>query len=58
LLRITEGRTLIWITHRLVRMDRMDTIFVLDGGKVVESGSHRSLLSAGNRYAALHLRLP
>jgi ATP-binding cassette subfamily C protein CydC len=57
LLRITEGRTLVWITHRLVCMDRMDAIFVLDGGKAVERGTHGSLLAAGNRYAALHLRL-
>jgi ATP-binding cassette subfamily C protein CydC len=57
LFRVTEGKTMIWITHRLVQLHRMDGIYVLDGGKVVESGTHRELSTSGGRYAELRLRL-
>lgn len=48
-----EGRMTIWITHRLVRMDSMDEILVLSGGKVVERGTHAALLGQGGFYRQL-----
>jgi ATP-binding cassette subfamily C protein CydC len=46
-------RTLIMITHRLVDMDKMDQIIVMDKGKIIESGTHTELLAAGQFYAKM-----
>ena len=46
-------RTLIMITHRLVDMDKMDQIIVLDKGKIVEKGTHQELLAASHFYAKM-----
>jgi len=46
-------RSLIMITHRLVDMDKMDQIIVMDKGKVVEKGTHEELLAAGLLYAKM-----
>ncbi len=53
LLRATDGRSLILITHRLTGLESVDQILVLDGGKVVERGNHDQLLAAGGRYSDL-----
>ncbi len=42
---LLERRTALVITHRLVAMERMDEILVLDGGRIVERGSHSELLA-------------
>jgi ABC-type bacteriocin transporter len=47
------GKTIIVITHRLPTIKHCDTIFVLKQGKVVEKGSHHSLLSANGHYTKL-----
>jgi ABC-type multidrug transport system fused ATPase/permease subunit len=41
------------ITHRLVEMDRMDEILVMEHGRVVERGRHAALLAAGGLYARM-----
>jgi ATP-binding cassette subfamily B protein len=51
---LTAGATTILISHRLSTVRRADRIAVLDGGRVVELGSHEALLAAGGRYAALY----
>jgi ABC-type multidrug transport system fused ATPase/permease subunit len=52
LLAVTAGRTVLWITHRLARMERMDGIVVLDQGRVTTHGTHAELLASSPRYAA------
>jgi ATP-binding cassette subfamily B protein len=54
--RLEEGRTTIVIAHRLSTVREADQIAVLDGGAVVERGTHDELLAAGGRYAELVLR--
>jgi len=48
-----EGRTTIWITHRLLAMDRLDEILVLNQGCIVERGTHAALLAQGGLYRRL-----
>jgi subfamily B ATP-binding cassette protein HlyB/CyaB len=51
---ICRGRTVITIAHRLSTVRSVNRIFVLDGGTVVEVGSHEELLRLGGVYARLH----
>jgi subfamily B ATP-binding cassette protein MsbA len=51
---LTAGRTTIVIAHRLSTVHQADTIVVLEAGKVVESGSHRTLLNQGGLYQKLY----
>jgi ATP-binding cassette, subfamily B, bacterial len=52
-LEITAGITTLIISHRFSTVRRADHICVLDEGRVLEQGDHRSLLAAGSRYAEL-----
>ncbi len=54
LARLTAGRTTIVIAHRLSTVRDADQIFVLDKGRVVESGKHDALLAMGGLYAQLY----
>jgi ATP-binding cassette subfamily B protein len=51
--KLMEDRTAIVIAHRLSTIQRMDRIIVLDGGQIIEEGSHKELLDAGGTYAKL-----
>jgi len=47
---LMRGRTVLLITHRLVALDRMDEILVLERGRIVERGDHDALLAAHGLY--------
>src|SRR5690242_289162 len=51
---LMEGKTSIVIAHRLATVRRADVIFVIDGGRVVEQGTHEQLLAGGGLYARLY----
>ena len=48
-----RGRTSLLISHRLGAVRDADTLVVLDGGQVVEQGTHAELMAAGGVYASL-----
>jgi len=54
--RLMRGRTVIAIAHRLSTIARMDRLVVMDGGRIVEQGTHTALLAAGGVYAGLWAR--
>ncbi len=51
--RLMEHRTTIVIAHRLATVLRADRILVMDGGRIVEEGTHQSLVARGGVYARL-----
>jgi ATP-binding cassette subfamily B multidrug efflux pump len=48
-----EGKTVVAIAHRLSTIAAMDRLIVMDRGRIVEEGDHRSLLAKGGLYARL-----
>ena len=51
--RLMQGRTTIVIAHRLATVLKADRILVMDGGRIVEEGTHQSLVAKGGIYARL-----
>jgi ATP-binding cassette subfamily B protein IrtB len=49
--RLMAGRTVVMVAHRMRTFQRADRIVFLDGGRIVEEGSHDELLRRGGRYA-------
>jgi ABC-type multidrug transport system fused ATPase/permease subunit len=48
-----RGKTSLLITHRLVGLENVDEILVMDGGQIVEKGTHEELLNHGGLYRHL-----
>ena len=51
---IVIGKTALLISHRFSTVRMADQILVLDDGRIIEAGSHDSLIEMGGRYAALY----
>ncbi|MEJ2851919.1 MULTISPECIES: ABC transporter ATP-binding protein [unclassified Saccharothrix] len=49
--RLMAGRTVVMVAHRMRTVRRADRVVFLDGGRIVEDGSHDELLRRGSRYA-------
>ncbi|MGI5321330.1 ABC transporter ATP-binding protein [Actinomadura nitritigenes] len=49
--RLMAGRTVVMVAHRMRTVRRADRVVFLDGGRIVEEGSHDELLRRGGRYA-------
>lgn len=52
-----EDKTVVFITHRLVDLDKMDSICLIEQGEIVEHGSHSDLLAQKGRYFELNQTL-
>ena len=50
---LMKGKTTLVIAHRLSTIQKMDRIVVLDGGKIIEAGTHKELLEKESLYADL-----
>lgn len=49
-----QGKTIIWVTHHLIGVEKMDRIIFLDQGKIVMEGNHQQLLEKESRYRRLY----
>jgi ABC-type multidrug transport system fused ATPase/permease subunit len=50
---LTEGKTSIFVSHRLSSATTADNIIVLEYGKLIEQGTHKELMSLGGKYYEL-----
>ena len=51
---LLKNRTTLVIAHRLSTIEKADLIVVMDNGRIIETGTHQSLISQNGKYAALH----
>ncbi|MED4226791.1 thiol reductant ABC exporter subunit CydC [Neobacillus cucumis] len=54
-----KGKTIIWVTHHLIGVERMDRVLFMDAGKIAMDGTHQQLFERESRYRRLyHLDRP
>jgi ATP-binding cassette subfamily B multidrug efflux pump len=53
---VMPGMTAVLVTHRPDTLERADTLFVMENGRVIESGRHSDLIAAGGTYATIYKR--
>lgn len=54
-----KDKTIIWVTHHLIGVERMDRVLFMDGGKIAMDGTHQQLFERESRYRRLyHLDRP
>jgi subfamily B ATP-binding cassette protein MsbA len=51
---LMKSRTTLVIAHRLSTVEKADRILVMDGGQVIEQGTHAELLERGGQYSVLY----
>jgi len=50
---VLKDKTIIWITHHLIKIEKMDYIIFLDYGELTMQGSHDELIKTNKRYQQL-----
>ncbi|WP_318370958.1 heme ABC transporter ATP-binding protein/permease CydC [Enterobacter sp.] len=55
--RVTQGKTVLMVTHRLRGLSRCDQIIVMDNAQIIEQGNHAALLAKQGRYYQFKQRL-
>lgn len=53
MMKAAEGKTVLFISHRLSSAVDADRIFLMDGGKITETGTHSELMEKGGKYAEM-----
>lgn len=57
LFEFAQNKTLVMISHRLTAMSKMDKIYLMEAGKLRNSGSHKTLMKTDSYYKSLHKQL-
>ncbi|KAA9031621.1 thiol reductant ABC exporter subunit CydC [Niallia endozanthoxylica] len=52
---VLKDKTVIWITHHLIGIEKMNQILFIDKGTITMKGSHEDLIKTNNRYRQLYL---
>ena len=50
-----KDKTVIWVTHHLIGIEKMDQVLFIDKGQITMNGSHPELLETNERYQQLYL---